>query len=507
MSGPLTIDSGLAADPDQLDAVAARLVGVAAAVTAAGASALAAATDPVLPLSALPAPASAARAGTALAQVVTGAGSATAAAAAVLALAGHVELAALRYRVGDEAADAVVALARRALARVVVEHAPEIAGVAATALAADTAYRLQEANHRVLRAAAGQAVTGGLDLDALARTASTEFGAVDDRVRDDVAGVGSFLAAHPEVTEQLVAAVPDVLDAAGLPVGDVAGAAAALTSLGAVTPLFRETGIRVSPVAAPRATPSRPPRGLAEVLDGVAHQSTGYTAAAGSVGGRLAPAGAPPPGRVRLERVTQADGRVAWIVEIPGTQDWTPVPGATGTPMDLTTNLRAVAGQDTATGAAVVAALRRAGVGPDQPVLLAGHSQGGLTAASLAADPAVTGEFRITHVLTAGSPVDGLDVADGVQVVSLEHTGDVVPALDGQAARGSAVRTVVSRDAGEDPAHPLRAHGWRSYLETARLADASDDPALQRFRRSGSAFFDAPGARVDVVDYEVVRVP
>ncbi|NYD23025.1 hypothetical protein [Kineococcus aurantiacus] len=510
----LTVDSGLAVDPDQLDAAAAQLAAVAATLTAAGTAALAAAADPVLPLTAAAAPATAARAVAALARVAVGAGSAAAVAADVLALATRVELAALRYRAGDRAADAVLAVARRAAAEAVaapgsagVTGIAGVTGVVAVALAADTAHRVQEATHRVLVAAAGQVAAGGLDLGALRRTATAEFGAVDDRVRDDVTGVGLLLAAHPEVAEQLVATTPDLLAAAGLPApGGVAGVAGALTSLGAVTPLFRETAVRVTPVPVARAVPSRPPNGLAEVLDGVVHQSTGYTAAAGSVNGRLGPAGTPRPGGIRLERVTQADGRVAWIAEVPGTQDWTPFPGATGTPMDLTTNLRAVAGQPTATGAAVVSALRQAGVGPGEPVLLAGHSQGGLTAAALAADPAVTAEFRITHVLTAGSPVDGTAVPAGVRVVSLEHTGDVVPALDGRAARGSADRAVVVRDAGQDPADPLRAHGWDAYLDTAALADRSDDAALRRFRESGSAFFDAPGARVDVFDYTAERV-
>ncbi|WP_432512951.1 hypothetical protein [Kineococcus sp. SYSU DK001] len=511
MSTRLTIDSGLAVDPDQLDAVAVRLAGVAATCADAGLTAALAAADPVLALSAVAAPATAARAVHDLARVVAGAGSAAAVAAEVLALAGQVEVAALRYRAGDEVADAVVALARRAVAEAVVAAAPQIAGVAATVVAADVAHRVQEAAHRVLATAAGQALHGEVDLSVLGRIAEAEARAVPRRVADDVAGVGRFLAGHPEVVEELVALTPDLLAAADLPAPrTVAGVAGALTSLGAVTPLFRETAVRVTPVAQARATPSRPPRGFAEVLDGVAHQSTGYTAAAGSVGGRLAPAGTPPPGGIRLERVTQADGRVGWVVEIPGTQDWTPLPASTTTPMDLTTNLRAVAGQPTATGAAVVAALRQAGVGAGEPVLLAGHSQGGLTAASLAADPAVRAEFHVTHLLTAGSPVDGIAVPEGVRTVSFEHTGDVVPALDGQAAAGSAGRTVVSRDVGDDPrvaADPLLAHGWSGYRRTAALADASDDPALRAFRESGSAFFDAPGARVDVFDYRAERVP
>ncbi|MEZ0164856.1 hypothetical protein AB2L27_08765 [Kineococcus sp. LSe6-4] len=511
MSGGITVDAGVSVDPDQLDALAAQLAGVAATVAAAGAVAVHTAADPVLALSVPLAPVTAARAAGDLARVVAGGASATAVAAQVLDLAARLEVVSLRYRVGDETAEAVVALARRAVAGAVVEAAPELAGVAGALVAADVLFRVREAGYRVLVAAVAQAVEGDVDLPGLAGTAAEEAGRVDDRVLGDLRGAGTMLAAHPEVVRELAALTPYLATAAGVPgVEDVQDVAALLTSAGAVTPLFRETAVRVTPQTAPRAVPSRPPRGLAEVLDGVAHQSTGYRPAAGSVGGRLGSAGKPSPGGLRLERVTHADGTVAWIVEIPGTQDWTPLPGSTGTPMDLTTNLRAVAGQPTATGTAVVAALRQAGVGPDEPVLLAGHSQGGLTAASLAADPAVVAEFRITHVLTAGSPTDGLPAAPGIRTVSLEHTGDVVPALDGTDAEGSADRTVVRRDVSDEAKvrkDPLAAHGWSGYLRTAALADASDDPALRAFRESGSAFFDAPGARVDAFDFTAERVP
>ncbi|MEZ0493885.1 hypothetical protein AB2L28_16735 [Kineococcus sp. TBRC 1896] len=511
MSGGITVDAGLAVDPDQLDAVAAQLAGTAATVAGVGAVAVQTAADPVFAMSVPLAPVTAARAAGDLARVVVGGASAPAVAARVLDLATRLEVVSLRYRVGDGTAAAVVALARRAVAGAVVEAAPELAGAAGTLVAADVLFRVREAGYRVLVAAVAQAVEGDVDLDALGATAAAEAGEVDDRVLADLRGAGTLLAAHPGVVRELAASTPYLAAAAGVPgVEDVGDVAALLTSAGAVTPLFRETPVRVTPQTVPRAVPSRPPRGLAEVLDGVAHQSTGYEAAHGSVGGRLASAGKPDPGGLRLERVTHADGSVAWIVEVPGTQDWTPLPGSTRTPMDLTTNLRAVAGEPTATGAAVVDALRQAGVRPDEPVLLAGHSQGGLTAAALAADPAVVAEFHVTHVLTAGSPTDGLPAAPGIRTVSLEHTGDVVPALDGTDAEGSADRTVVRRDVSDEEEvreNPVAAHGWSRYLRTAALADASEDPALRTFRESGSAFFDAPGARVDVFDYTAERVP
>lgn len=532
MSDQLTVDVGaFAVDPDTLDTLAARLAGLSAELAGTTADVLAIAGDPALAAGAVVAPASAAGVAASLGALVLGRCTPARSAAALAGLAVQVETAALRYRVGDEVADAAIALVRRAAAEAVVEFAPEIAVGAAGLVGVDLLVRAKLAEQRLIAGAVEEVVgTGTLDLSELYQDATEEFGQLDDQVGDDLAGMGRFVLAHPEITEQVVATTPYLLDAVedrnpwiattlGLLApesevsGGVAGVAATLTAVGGVSPLFRETAVQVRPAAQARATPSRPPRGIAEVLDGVAHQSTGYAEASGTVGDRLAPAGAPEPGGLRLERITRADGTTAWIVEIPGTQDWTPLPTPGGTPMDLTTNLRAVAGEPTATADAVVQAMRLAGVGAEEPVLLAGHSQGGLTAAALAADPSVRGEFAITHVVTAGSPVDGIEVPDAVQVLSLEHTGDLVPALDGQAARGSENRVVVSRDVSDDPRFaaaiaedPLKAHGWSSYIATAELVDGSRDPALQGFLNSGSVFFDAPGATVETFDYYAERV-
>ncbi|WP_432485955.1 alpha/beta hydrolase family protein [Kineococcus esterisolvens] len=534
MSDALTVGAGsVVVDPDALDAAAGVLAQAAADVAACGAGAAAVALDPALLLSVPLAPATGVPAERALGELLLGPAAATPLAARVLLLAGLLRTASLRYRVGEDAAAAAVQVARRAAAEAVVQAAPALAAGAAGLLAADVALRTAQAGDLVLLRAVEQVVTTGeLDLQELGAVAAQEYGAVDDRVLGDARRAGLLIARHPWLVQEAVATTPAVvraaagrspLAAAGItvlapqllrPDAGAAEVAGALTAVGALSPLFRETSVRVSP-AARRAVPTRPPRGVAEVLDGVAHQSTGFApdGPAGSVGDRMPVAGRPEPGVVRLERVTQAGGSVAWIVQVPGTQDWTPLPSPGATPMDLTTNLRVVAGEPTATTAAVAEAMRRAGVGAGEPVMLAGHSQGGLTVTALAADAGFRERYRVTHVVTAGSPVDGFAVPGHVRVLSLEHTGDLVPALDGTAARPSASRTVVRRDVGDDPdfadavaGDPLTAHGWRSYLDTAALVDASTDEALVGYRDSAAAFFDAPGARVEVFDYRAERV-
>ena len=79
-------------------------------------------------------------------------------------------------------------------------------------------------------------------------------------------------------------------------------------------------------------------------------------------------------GVISIQRVEHADGRVSWVVYVPGTTDWTV---GDGEPQDLLTNLEA-----------------------------------------------------ITTVLTAGAPTAGADIPDDVHALHLENTGDAVPGLD-----------------------------------------------------------------------------
>ena len=97
------------------------------------------------------------------------------------------------------------------------------------------------------------------------------------------------------------------------------------------------------------------------------------------------------------------------MVVVPGTQEWSPRAGAN--PFDLTTDVRAVTGDATLAAAGVAAALDLAAAGrvgrstAADPVVLVGHSQGGILAAALASDAGFTARHRVTHVVTSGSPV------------------------------------------------------------------------------------------------------
>lgn len=146
-------------------------------------------------------------------------------------------------------------------------------------------------------------------------------------------------------------------------------------------------------------------------------------------------------GVISVLRTDHADGTTSWVVVVPGTADW----GLGGpNPQDLLTNFQAVAGMPTDMEAAVIAAMRQAGVGPNDPVGLYGHSQGGIVVTRLAGDPGVAEHYNVTTLLTAGSPVGGIDLPDSVSALHLENGGDAVPSLDAAPNPGSPHRITVS---------------------------------------------------------------
>src|SRR5439155_1315285 len=109
------------------------------------------------------------------------------------------------------------------------------------------------------------------------------------------------------------------------------------------------------------------------------------------------------------------------------------------------------------------------------PVLLVGHSLGGMEAAALATRH--TG-FAITDVVTAGSPTAQVGgFPDGVRVLSLEHRGDVVPLLDGADNPDTVEQTTVSFDDGADSTI-VGAHGYDHYVAGAAAVDRSADPSI-----------------------------
>ncbi|MEO7260320.1 MAG: hypothetical protein ABI047_03535 [Jatrophihabitantaceae bacterium] len=178
------------------------------------------------------------------------------------------------------------------------------------------------------------------------------------------------------------------------------------------------------------------------------------------------------------------------ILDITGTTAWNVVP-ARRTPevSDLGTNLRALANQSSVFERGVLQALRQAGVRPSEPIMLVGHSQGGLIAARLASRLQAGSEFTVTHLVTAGAPVGLAPVPGSVSVLSLQNRGDVVPELDGADNPRRANWITARTSHGEDSVHGK--HSLQSYLAGAVDVDGCADPALAHWRRGAAGFLSA----------------
>ncbi|MFF3601868.1 hypothetical protein ACFYYK_41080, partial [Kitasatospora indigofera] len=200
--------------------------------------------------------------------------------------------------------------------------------------------------------------------------------------------------------------------AVGAEQGAAAIAALAVLAAAAGNTALRETPQRVHRAAEPR--PVRPPRGVGELAARV-------------------PSSAPGSPQIRLERY---DGAASprWVVYLAGTADFAPTP--TLEPFDLTANVLATAGGDAASERAVRDALAAAGAAPRDPLLVVGHSQGGLVAGRLAE----AGDLSVAAYVNLGGPLGA--VSADVPGLSIEHSEDIVPALGGAAASPAELVTV-----------------------------------------------------------------
>ena len=203
----------------------------------------------------------------------------------------------------------------------------------------------------------------------------------------------------------------------------------------------------------------------------------------------------------------------SWTVDIRGTQSF--AIGQSG-PQDMTTNLQGVAGMASDQLNAVMEAMDAAGISPEDAVEFAGHSQGGIMAAQLAADPGVRARYNVVSVVTAGSPTATVAPSD-VPVLSYENSGDIVPGLDGNATSGDNVTTVRFHDYEatahpEDPvpsshSAPLYVDEIRSTLDAAR---SSSDPGLGALAAAEAHRTQAlgltPGTQTTIHHYQTRRI-
>ena len=133
---------------------------------------------------------------------------------------------------------------------------------------------------------------------------------------------------------------------------------------------------------------------------------------------------------ISVVRVVDADGTVRWRVTLPSTQEWlSRLNGDQGGTNDLDSNLALMLTPALRTQyeRAVLEAMQQAGVGPNDPVMLVGFSQGGIVAGHMAA---YNNDYNWSAVVASGAPIDHMPIPPSTNVVSVQHNGDPVPRLD-----------------------------------------------------------------------------
>ncbi|SFR85015.1 hypothetical protein SAMN05428970_3099 [Agromyces sp. CF514] len=197
--------------------------------------------------------------------------------------------------------------------------------------------------------------------------------------------------------------------------------------------------------------------------------------------------------------IVRMEGEPArYIVTLPSTQDWQVAGVFFGQDMngdgavnDLDTNivLRLFPDVRTQYERAVLDAMTKAGIGPDDPVLLVGFSQGGILAGHLAANR--SDAFNFEGVVAYGAPIDDMAIPSKTTVVSMQHEGDIVHQLDLTGPpRATDTWTTYSRDVppGVNPStgepYSAQPHNNVAYQQTARdllVEDPTIDDGLAQF--------------------------
>ncbi|PFG41686.1 hypothetical protein ATJ88_0328 [Isoptericola jiangsuensis] len=210
-----------------------------------------------------------------------------------------------------------------------------------------------------------------------------------------------------------------------------------------------------------RAT--RPPG----TVDELAARTGDLYPAGSGVAGRDVPG--VPPGTIAVQRVEHADGPATWVVTVPGTQALVSRDHA----FDGVTDLDLMAGEAAEVARGVMAALDDAGAAPDEPVVLAGHSLGGIAVTSLAAMPAFRARHPVAGVVTLGAPTGTFTTPRGVPVLHVENTEELVSPLDG-------------RSGAANPATPDRVTLARTLADSADPADRAASGSVPRAHQVGT---------------------
>ncbi|MCP2243340.1 Lipase (class 3) [Lentzea aerocolonigenes] len=302
-----------------------------------------------------------------------------------------------------------------------------------------------------------------------------------------------WLVDHPGMVDTLIGMSPGMLSSLGVPV-DLA------TTLDLLAATYADGTADLDPVA---SHPNTAPHNLHDILLGLDERNRPRNGE---------------PSNIDVRVVKDANDKpIGYIVDIPGTKDWN-APWDPKSANDSGVNIDAMAGNRTVLQQGIEKALHEAGAqGTGVPVMLVGHSQGGIVAAQSTND-LISGGYNVTHVVTAGSPVGRIDIPGNVQMLSLENKGDIVPHLDAGDNPNTANRTTVTfenqtgsvggnHDIGGyryDEQNPNKPRVDQNYVAVAGQLDQSSDPSVRRFLDSAEVFTQG-GPKSTTLTYHVKR--
>ncbi|MFN8195419.1 MAG: hypothetical protein U0R80_14185 [Nocardioidaceae bacterium] len=307
---------------------------------------------------------------------------------------------------------------------------------------------------------------------------------------------------HPDVVQHLLNGAGGLVDGfvdglvPGLPFGTLPLTPTTEDAAGLLAGLYPPDG---SPLVGPRddlATaggPGRVPGSLADLMSHL-DQVNGWSAEDHPENN----------GTVEIQSWTDASGAPHHIVYLPGTDDLATLPWTMdGDVRDMPTNFVVTGGGSTAYGQGILQAMHDAGIGADDPVLVVGHSQGGMEGVWVAG----THEFNVTQVVTAGSPVGVMGEPGDVSVLSLENQGDVVPLVDGESNPDTGHHVTVVFDDHETSV--AGNHDISHYVNGAAGVDLSDHPSLTDHLQGmhDQGFLTGEQADVGYQAFQITRVP
>lgn len=248
--------------------------------------------------------------------------------------------------------------------------------------------------------------------------------------------------------------ISSLLGDEGLGIFGIDTSAAALAASAAGLGLLRETPVRVTQGESKHGITNAV--GVRDRLDRIPHG----------------------PEQVRIDRYSSPGEPDRFEVYIAGTETFSPV--SRDEPLDLTSNVSAMAGGSDGAGAgsyrAVEEAMALAGIDSTSPVTFTGYSQGGLIAAQFAA----SGDYATEGLITVGAPAGQVAVPHDIPYLAIEHTDDLVPALGGTFSSSDPL--IVRRQVFDEPPGPTEptvpAHRLTRYRDTADLIDRSPNLRL-----------------------------